>query len=82
MLSILRCKKGTFKLKKEVHVVMKVKEVISMLEDNGWEFIRMRGDHRIFYKKGARRPIVIPVNLSNDLKDGTLNSILREAGLK
>lgn len=63
-------------------MVMKVKEVISLLEDNGWEFIRMRGDHRIFYKKGARRPIVIPGNLSNDLKDGTLNSILREAGLK
>lgn len=63
-------------------MVMKVKEVISLLEDEGWELIRMRGDHRIYYRKGARRPIVIPGNLSDDLKDGTLNSILREAGLK
>lgn len=33
-------------------------------------------------KKGARRPIPIPGKLSDDLKDGTLGSILREAGLK
>ena len=60
----------------------KVKEVISLLEDDGWNFIRMRGDHRIYYKKGAKRPIVIPGKLNDDLKEGTLNSILREAGLK
>lgn len=60
----------------------KVKEVVSLLESNGWEFIRMKGDHRIFYKKGARRPIVVPGANSKDVKVGTLDSILREAGLK
>ena len=59
-------------------MVKKVREVIELLEADGWEFKRMRGDHRIYYKKGARRPIPIP----GDLKDGTLGSILREAGLK
>lgn len=63
-------------------MTMKVKKVIELLEENGWEFKRMRGDHRIFHKEGARRPIVIPGNLNDDLKDGTLASILREAGLK
>lgn len=61
---------------------MKVKEVIQLLEQNGWEYKRTKGDHRIFFRKGARRPIVVPGNLSDDLKDGTLASILREAGLK
>lgn len=61
---------------------MKVKEVIDLLEQNGWEYVRTRGDHRIYYKKGARRPIPIPGKLSDDLKYGTLGSILREAGLK
>lgn len=61
---------------------MKVKEVIDLLEQNGWEYVRTRGDHRMYYKKGARRPIPIPGKLSDDLKDGTLGSILREAGLK
>lgn len=60
----------------------KVKEVIVLLEKNGWTFVRIRGDHRIYYKEGARRPIVVPGNLNDDLKDGTLNSILKEAGLK
>ena len=49
----------------------KVREVIELLEADGWEFKRMRGDHRIYYKKGARRPIPIPGNLNDDLKDGT-----------
>ena len=60
----------------------KVKEVIVLLEENGWAFVRMRGDHRIYYKKGAKRPVVVPGNLNDDIKDGTLNSILKEAGLK
>jgi len=61
---------------------MSVREVISLLEKNGWTFRRMKGDHRIYYREGARRPIVVPGKLSDDLKEGTLNSILREAGLK
>lgn len=60
----------------------KVKEVNSLLEGNGWHFVRMRGDHRIYYREGAKRPIVVSGGLNDDLKDGTLKSILREAGLK
>ena len=69
-------------LKKGGNVKMTVKAVIALLEENGWKYIRMRGDHRIYYKEGARRPIVVPGKESDDLKDGTLGSILREAGLK
>ena len=60
----------------------KVKEVIVLLEKNGWTFVRIRGDHRIYYKEGAKRPIVVPGNLNDDLKDGTLISIFKVAGLK
>ena len=59
----------------------KVREVAELLRQNGWTFLRMKGDHRIFTKKGARRPIVIPGKLNDDLAEGTLKSILREAGL-
>ncbi len=61
---------------------MKTREVIKLLKGNGWSQIRMRGDHRIFGKDGARRPIVVPGALNDDLKEGTLGSILKEAGLK
>lgn len=60
----------------------KVKEVIRLLESAGWIYKHTRGDHRIYCKEGARRPIVVPGKLSADLPEGTYNSILREAGLK
>lgn len=61
---------------------MKVRAVKELLEGNGWKHVRTRGDHFIYWKEGARRPIPIPGKDSDDLKDGTLASILREAGLK
>lgn len=63
-------------------MTMKVKEVIDLLEENGFEFVRMKGDHRMYRKLGARRTIVVPGKLNDDLATGTLNSILKEAGLK
>lgn len=63
-------------------MVKKVKEVISLLEENGWKKVRTRGDHHIFFKEGAKRPIVVPGNLNDDIKEGTYHSILRGAGLK
>ena len=63
-------------------MVKKVKEVIELLKKDRWEFQRMRGDHRTYCKKGARRPIVVSGNLNDEVSVGTLGSILREAGLK
>ena len=59
-----------------------VRQVIAILEKNGWRYVRTRGDHHIFWKEGARRPIVVAGKLNDDLAEGTLNSIIREAGLK
>ncbi|KAA6334131.1 hypothetical protein EZS27_017526 [termite gut metagenome] len=61
---------------------MKTKEVIKLLEENGWIYQRTQGDHRIYYKKGARRPIPVSGKLNSDMKEGTLRNILREAGIK
>lgn len=63
-------------------MAQKVKQVIDLLEENGWRCVRMKGDHRMYQKDGARRPIVVPGNLNDDMAVGTLNSILRESGLK
>lgn len=61
---------------------LKVYEVINILKNDGWEHVRTRGDHHIFTKEGASRPIVVPGNRNDDLAEGTLNSILKAAGLK
>lgn len=60
----------------------KVKEIIELLEADGWHYLSTKGDHHKFYKEGARRPIIVAGKRNDDLAEGTLNSILREAGLK
>lgn len=60
----------------------KVKEIIELLEADGWRYLSTKGDHHKFYEEGARRPIIVAGKRNDDLAEGTLNSILREAGLK
>lgn len=54
-----------------------VKQVIEMVEADGWVYNRTKGDHRIYVKEGAKRPIVIPGHEKDDMAPGTLGSILR-----
>ena len=60
-------------------ITMKAKEIIKLLKENGWECVRIKGSHHIFEKGGKIVPV--PVH-AGDLKRGTLNSILKMAGLK
>jgi predicted RNA binding protein YcfA (HicA-like mRNA interferase family) len=60
---------------------VKVREVIKALEDDGW-YLRMRGSHRQF-KHGTKRATVTVAGKQNvDIPPGTLNNILKQAGLK
>ena len=61
---------------------MKVKDVIKMIEQDGWFMVRRKGSHRQYrhsYKKGL---VTIAGHLNDDLVKGTLNSIFKQAGLK
>lgn len=62
--------------------VMKVKDIIKLLEANGWVLSRMKGDHRIFKKEGEPANICVPGALSKDVHPGTERAILRDANLK
>ena len=59
----------------------KVKEVIRLLEINGWRHDRTRGDHRIFKRVGAERSITVPGKDSEDMPIGVYRAILRQAKL-
>lgn len=61
---------------------MKVSEVPRTLSDDGWNLVATRGSHRQF--KHPKKPgrVTVPGKLSDDLAPGTLNSILKQAGLK
>jgi predicted RNA binding protein YcfA (HicA-like mRNA interferase family) len=61
---------------------MKVSEVLRMLQDDGWFLVATRGSHRQFKHSVKPGRVTVPGKPSDDLAPGTLNSILKQAGLK
>ena len=61
---------------------MKVKELIKMLEDDGWNLDRTRGSHRQFKHSTKSGTVTIAGKPSVDIPPGTLNAILKQSGLK
>jgi predicted RNA binding protein YcfA (HicA-like mRNA interferase family) len=61
---------------------MKVKELIKLLEEDGWYLVRTRGSHRQFHHPSKSGTVTVSGKLSIDVPPGTLNSVLKQAGLK
>ena len=62
---------------------IKVREVIRLLErQRGWVEMRSRGSHRHFKHPNQAFIITVPGNDGKELAPGTLNVILKKAGLK
>jgi len=61
---------------------MKVREAIRMVETDGWYLVRTRGSHRHFKHPTKPGLVTIAGNAGVDIPKGTLNSILKQAGLK
>jgi predicted RNA binding protein YcfA (HicA-like mRNA interferase family) len=61
---------------------MKVREVIRMIERDGWFLVRTRGDHRQFHHRVKPGTVTISGHLADDMPRGTFSSVLRQSGLK
>jgi predicted RNA binding protein YcfA (HicA-like mRNA interferase family) len=61
---------------------MKIKEIIKIIENDDWYLVRTRGSHRQYKHPTKPGLVTVPGKLSDDLAQGTLNSILKQAGLK
>jgi predicted RNA binding protein YcfA (HicA-like mRNA interferase family) len=61
---------------------MKVHEVIARIEADGWHLSRTRGSHRQFKHPTKPGTVTVAGKPSLDVPPGTLNSILKQAGLK
>jgi predicted RNA binding protein YcfA (HicA-like mRNA interferase family) len=61
---------------------MKVSTVLSMLRNDGWILVATRGSHRQFKHPIKHGRVTVAGRNSDDLAPGTLNSILKQAGLK
>ena len=60
---------------------MKVSELIRILKDDGWSLSRTKGSHRQFKHPNKKGLVTVPGKESDDVRKGTLGSILRQAGL-
>jgi predicted RNA binding protein YcfA (HicA-like mRNA interferase family) len=61
---------------------VKVKEIIELLERNGWNQVRARGSHRQFRHPVKPGTVTVAGAMSKDLPLGTLKQIYRQAGLQ
>ncbi len=60
----------------------KTKEVIKILENDGWYFVRQKGSHRQFKHKIKKGTVTINGKLNETQDQELLNSIFKQAGLK
>jgi predicted RNA binding protein YcfA (HicA-like mRNA interferase family) len=60
---------------------MKVRDVIKMLERDGWRLERTRGSHRQYKHSTKPGLVTIPGKPGDDLATGTVGSVLKQAGL-
>lgn len=60
---------------------MKSSEIIKRIEDAGWVLHRVKGSHH-HYKHPVQAGLVTVPHPKRDLPAGTVNNILKQAGLK
>ncbi|MEW6259752.1 MAG: type II toxin-antitoxin system HicA family toxin [Thermodesulfobacteriota bacterium] len=56
-------------------------EVCSILSRHGFIEVRRRGSHIVMQKKLSRGTITVPVPNHDEIRIGTLQSIIRQSGL-
>jgi predicted RNA binding protein YcfA (HicA-like mRNA interferase family) len=61
---------------------MKVRDIIKLIESDGWYLVATRGSHRQYKHSTKAGRVTIAGHPGDDLAQGTLNSILKQAKLK
>jgi predicted RNA binding protein YcfA (HicA-like mRNA interferase family) len=62
--------------------IIKVKEAMKLVENDGWFIVKTKGSHRQYKHSEKPGRVTIAGKPSHDLAPGTYNSILRQSGLK
>jgi predicted RNA binding protein YcfA (HicA-like mRNA interferase family) len=61
--------------------ILSGKQVCAVLAEHGFEEVRRRGSHIVMQKKSSAGTITVPVPDHNEIRTGTLLSIIRQSGL-
>ena len=69
-----------------IHIVssqtVKVRDVIKMIEKDGWFHVGTEGDHRQYKHPTKKGRVTISGHPGEDMPKGTLNNVLKQADLK
>ena len=60
----------------------KIREILQILAEDGWEIIRQRGSHRQLNHPSKPGLVTVAGHPSDDLHSKTEESIFKQAGLK
>lgn len=61
---------------------MKVRDVLKLIEQDGWFQVTQKGSHRQFKHPQKLGRVTVAGHTSQEMDRGTLNSILKQVGLK
>jgi predicted RNA binding protein YcfA (HicA-like mRNA interferase family) len=61
---------------------VKVREALRLIQDDGWFQVRCKGSNRQFHHPTKKGTVTISGHPGIDIPKGTLNSILKQSGLK
>jgi predicted RNA binding protein YcfA (HicA-like mRNA interferase family) len=61
---------------------MKVRDVLKLIEDDGWFQVTQKGSHRQFKHPVKLGRVTVAGHPSQEMDNGTLNSIFKQAGLR
>jgi predicted RNA binding protein YcfA (HicA-like mRNA interferase family) len=61
---------------------MKVRDLLKLIERDGWYQVAQKGSHRQFKHPEKSGRVTVAGHPSQEMDQGTLNSIFKQAGLK
>ncbi|MBC8278515.1 MAG: type II toxin-antitoxin system HicA family toxin [FCB group bacterium] len=61
---------------------MKIREIIKLIESDGWYLVVTKGSHRQYKHPVKKGRVTIAGKMNHDLPPGTLNSIFKQADIK
>ena len=62
--------------------LVKVREIAKLIEQDGWYWVRTKGSHHQYKHPTKPGLVTVPGRPGDDVATGTLNNILKQAGLK
>jgi predicted RNA binding protein YcfA (HicA-like mRNA interferase family) len=61
---------------------MKIRDIIKLIEEDGWYKVTQEGSHRQYKHAVKKGRVTIAGHPGDDIPAGTLNSILKQSGIK